>query len=181
MPELARLIPTESQCQEFNGRVAKDRSLATRSLVKRENWNGGACSGWRLVFFLFLRKDRFRGKFQHLGAHFFAGLELDDGPLGDRDIGRRCIWIASDPSLPDFDFEDSEISKFNRISFRERFGDIIEGLLNDVQDLLLRDVRVGADADNQVALCKCHRVMGFNGPSTVLGITPTLSMSRGDN
>ena len=45
--------------------------------------------------------------------------------------------IAADARLADFDFEDAEVAQFHLVALGQRFGDVVEGFLHHVENLLL--------------------------------------------
>src|SRR2546429_9238835 len=94
-------------------------------------------------------------EFEHRFAHFFAGLELDHRARRDADGVCRSVRIQANAGLAHFDFEYPKVSQFNFFSLSNSFGDVIESLLDDVEDALLNQAGLVADADDQVTLC--HR------------------------
>ena len=97
-----------------------------------------------------------RSELEDFGAHFLAGLEFNDGALGDGDIGGGGIRVAPDACAADFDLEDTEIAQFDLVALGDSLRDVIKGFLNNIQNLLLYKARFGADPDNQVTLCHSH-------------------------
>jgi len=96
---------------------------------------------------------------EDFGAHFLAGLEFNDGALGDGDVGGGGIRVAPDACAADFDFEDAEIAQFDLVALGDSLRDVIKGFLNNIQNLLLYKARFGTDPDYQVTLC--HSIQGW--------------------
>lgn len=78
-------------------------------------------------------------------SHFLAGLEFNDRSRRDADIHLRRIGVSANARFPDLDLEDPEITQFDRLSLRDRVGNIVKGLLHDLQDLLLNQTGLVAD------------------------------------
>ena len=64
------------------------------------------------------RSDFRRRQFQDCFAHFLAGLELDDGALGNLHVPFRMVGVAADAGFADFDFKDAKVAQFNGLSCR---------------------------------------------------------------
>src|SRR4029453_303623 len=87
-----------------------------------------AASGWR---------RRLRGEPQDCLAHFLAGLEFDHGALRDRHVRFGPVWIPADAGFTNLDLEDAEVWQFDFFSVGERSGNVIKGLLDHIEHLLL--------------------------------------------
>ena len=80
--------------------------------------------------------------------HLFARLERDDELLWYKDF-IASARVASFPSGPTFDLENSEVSEFDPVVFDQRFDDRVERLLDDFLGLELRQTNlVGDGFDN---------------------------------
>ena len=64
--------------------------------------------------------------------------------------------LRPDARLADLDFKDAEVAQFHLVALGERLGDVIEGFLHHVKNLLLDEAGFVADADDKVAFCQSH-------------------------
>lgn len=108
-----------------------------------------------LLLFFHLRGSEFQDGF----AHFLAGLELDDGAGRDGNIRLGSVWVPADAGLPNFYFEDAEVSEFDFLAFGDGVGYVIKRLLNDVEHVLLYKAGLLTNPHYQVTLC--HKVDKF--------------------
>ena len=69
-------------------------------------------------------------------AHNFAGLELYRCAGWNHDVVLGCR-VAPDTRLCQSDFENAEIAQLDILSLGECFGNIIQGFLDDVENVLL--------------------------------------------
>ena len=113
---------------------------------------------------------------EDFGAHFLAGLEFNDGALGNGNVGGGCIWVAPDACATDFDFKDAKVAQFHLVALGNGLRDVIKGFLNNIQNLLLHKAGFGADPDYQVTLCHSHtglaRVERLTASVLPMGIIP---------
>lgn len=86
----------------------------------------------------------------HGFTHFFAGLELHHGSGRDGDIGFGGVGIAAHTCLAKFDFEDTKVSEFDGFAASDGIADVIQGLLNHIENLLLHQAGFVGNADYEV-------------------------------
>ena len=96
------------------------------------------------------------GKFQHIFAHVLARLELDDRTLGNGHISARIVRITSHPRFSDFYLEDAKITQLDLFALCNSFSDVVKSSLNDIEDLLLHQPGLIADAADEVSFG--HRI-----------------------
>ena len=60
------------------------------------------------------------------------------------------IRVAAYPRFRQLDPKDSEIAEFDGLSISQRVCDVVENFLNHLEDLDLRQARLGADFSNDV-------------------------------
>lgn len=112
-----------------------------------------------LIFLVGMFLNVLGREFQDRLSHFFAGLEFDHGALRNRNVRARIVWISAHAGFADFDFKDTEVSQFDLSALGHRFGDVVKGLLDDIQHLLLDQIGFVADANDKVSFG--HKVFGF--------------------
>ena len=83
--------------------------------------------------------------------HLFARLERDDELLWYKDF-IASARVASFPSGPAFDLENSEISELNPVVLDQRFDDCVERLLDDFLGLELRQPDLFGDGFDNLFL-----------------------------
>ena len=62
-----------------------------------------------------------------------------------------AIRVAPDARLAELHLEDAEVAQLDGLAVGEAFREVIEGALNDVEDILLHHAGLIADTDNQIA------------------------------
>ena len=83
--------------------------------------------------------------------HFLAWLERDDELLWYKDF-IASARVASFPSGPTFDLENSEVSELDAVVFDQCFDDCVEGLLDDFLRLELRQTNLLGDGFDNLFL-----------------------------
>ena len=81
--------------------------------------------------------------------HDLAGLEFNRGPSRNDKAASRLIRVAAHTWLGEFDFEDAEVSQFDRISLRESVGDVVERPLDNIENLVLDQAGFVADFNDE--------------------------------
>lgn len=94
----------------------------------------------------------FGRELDHRLAHFLAGLELHHGALRDGHVRLRRIGIAAHAGLAHLHFKHAEVTQLHLLACGEGGGDVVEGFLDDIQNLLLDEASFVADPDYEVAL-----------------------------
>ena len=92
-----------------------------------------------------------RGQFQDVFAHVLARLELDNGAFRNWHVGAGIVRIAANTRFSDFDLEDAKITQLDLFATCNSFSDVVKGCLNDIEDLLLHQPGLIADADDEVS------------------------------
>ena len=101
----------------------------------------------RLLWRRFALQDG--GELRHFLAHDLAGLEFHRGARRNDKAAARLIRVAADTRLGEFNFEDAEVTQFDRIALSECVGDVIERSLDDVEDLVLDQACLVADFNDE--------------------------------
>lgn len=156
-----------SSSKEFLARQTKRALAANRSTLKS---SGEFCLMIRFgAFVLFLGGLSFQRGFHLFGreldhrlAHFLAGLELHHGALRDGHVRLRRVGIAAHAGLAHLHFEHAEVAQLHLLAGGDGGGDVVEGFLDDIQNLLLDEASFVADPDYEVTLG--HKVFGNGYP-----------------
>ena len=125
-----------------------------------------------------LRPDCGWDNLHHCLAHFFPRLELDDAPLGDGNVVFRLVGVAPDSCLAGFDFKYPEVAKLNSIACGQRIRNVVQGLLDDVQNLRLNHPGLLADADYEFAFSHTYWCLGCACNGTENDITTAMPRSQ---
>jgi hypothetical protein len=96
-----------------------------------------------------------------------AGLEFDDGALGDDNFGLGLIGVASNAGFAALDLEYTKIAQLNVTAFCQSAHDDIESHLYRSNNFLLREIGLLIDFQNDFSLGEVgigggHLCFGFN-------------------
>ena len=86
-----------------------------------------------------------------------ANLELHHGASGNRYILARILGVATNLGLNLLYGEGAEIAKNNAVTVPQRLDDQVNGLLDNLKDIILREVAASLSADlvNKLSFCNC--------------------------
>lgn len=98
---------------------------------------------------------------QDFRPHLFARPEFDRGASRDGHIIFGLVWVAADARLPNFYLKNPEISQLDLVVSRQSFRNVIQGLLHNVKDLLLSQVRFFANSRYKMPFGKSHSSIWF--------------------
>jgi hypothetical protein len=101
-----------------------------------------ASTNWLALVFL---SFQFCRKIRNLLAHNLASLEFHRGPCGDGKTASRLVRIAPNAWFGEPHFENSEVSQLDGITLGKGVGNVIEGSLHHVEDLMLHEARLISD------------------------------------
>ncbi len=76
-------------------------------------------------------------QFGHAFFQFFTWLKFHNRALWNDHFLFRAIWITSDFSSGFFDTEGAKVPDDHLIILSKAAGDVLNGVLNDIKDLLL--------------------------------------------
>jgi hypothetical protein len=99
---------------------------------------------------LFRRFFQFARKLLDPLAHDFSSLELDRRTRRDNETASRFIGISSHPWFRQTRLKDSEIPQFDRDVIGQTIGNVIEGSLDDFEDIMLDHSGLIANGDNNI-------------------------------
>lgn len=102
-----------------------------------------------------------RGQFEDFRTHFLASAEFDGSASGDGNIIFGLVGIAPNPRFSDFHFKNAEIAQLNLIIPGQSLGNVIEGLLDHVKDLLLAQICFFADTRYKMPFRESHSFIWF--------------------
>ena len=88
-----------------------------------------------------------------------AGAELDHGALGNADDVLRLVRVAALALLADLDLENAEVAQLDVAAGDQLFGDVVEGLLDDLGDVVLDQTGLTGDTDHQITLSHLNNLL----------------------
>src|SRR2546425_8335988 len=112
---------------------------------------------------------------EHVFAHVLARLEFNDRPFRDGHVGAGIVGIAPNARFADFNLENAKVTQLDLFATGNSFSDVVKGSLNDVEDLLLHQPRLIADADYEVSFG--HNFLGMNPTNCFLPFYKPLSLN----
>lgn len=71
-------------------------------------------------------------------------------------VSLRLVRVAANFGLPNLYNEHAEIAELDLVALGQRFGDVIQGLLNHIQDLVLNQPGFLVDANDEFAFGQSH-------------------------
>ena len=86
-----------------------------------------------------------------------ANLELHHGASGNRHILARVLGVTTNLGLYLLNGEGAEVAKYNAVTITQGLDDQVNGLLDNLEDIILREVAasLGADLVNKLSFCNC--------------------------
>ena len=87
-----------------------------------------------------------------------ANLELHHGTGGDGYILAGVLGVTADLGFHLLHGEGAEVAENNAVAVAQGLGDQVNGLLDNLEDVILREVAAGLGADLVYKLSFCNRI-----------------------